>query len=300
MRVRRAPLSTPGHSERMIEKASKSSADQVILDLEDSVAPDKKDEARSIVIRGIDELDWSGKTVSIRMNAVTAQWAYKDVIEIVSKVGEKLGSIVIPKVESENDIAFVDLLLNQLQIEYNMKNRIALEAQIESHRGMVNLVSITKSSKRLEAILFGSGDYSASVGARNMDGGKGQLQYPGHRWHSVLSRMIDAAKAESLQVIDAPYPAFKDTDGFIREAEYAAALGCDGKWAIHPDQIELGNKIFSPMPEEIEKARKILQAMKESEEKGLGVALVDGEMVDIATIKLAENTMMKAQMAKMI
>ena len=293
MKPRRSILSVPGHIEKMHAKASRSQADVVMLDLEDSVPLDAKESARQTLIRSIHSLDWRGKTVTFRINGLDTPFAYRDLLEVVEAAGEHTHSVVVPKVNNAGDIHFVSRMLAGIEMQKKMSKPIGIEAIIESAPGLECVAEIAGSSRRLMALVFGIVDYSISIGARLVSisghGEKEEEIYPGHRWNFAMSRIVMAAKAHNLIAIDAPYGNFKDPEGLQRSTAMACALGFDGKWAIHPDQIDIINQTFSPSAEDIARAQKVLAAHREAEEKGLGAVAVEGRMVDRATVRLAKQ-----------
>jgi malyl-CoA/(S)-citramalyl-CoA lyase len=293
MKSRRSILSVPGHVEKMHPKARDSAADVVMFDLEDSVPMDQKKAARAQVIQSLLSLDWHKKTVTVRCNALDTPLAYRDLIDIIDNAGHLLDAVVIPKVNHPGDIHFVHRLLDGIEMDRQLSNRIGIEASIESAAGLENVSLTAKASNRMVSLVFGIADYSASIGTRLVSvSGHGEAEtdvYPGHRWHFPLSRIIVAAKANGLQVMDAPYGNFKDLDGLRRSAVMSNALGCDGKWVIHPSQIEIVNAVFSPSPEEIERARVVIEAYEAAAESGRGAVSLDGSVVDNATIRLARQ-----------
>lgn len=282
----------------MHQKAAGSSADVIMLDLEDSVPLALKEEARQQVVTSINTLDWGTKNLSIRINQPGGQFAHKDILEIIPKCGGKLNSIVIPKVSTPADVHFIDKLLEGLEAEFNLTTKIALEPSIEDPLGLENVSEIAAASSRNITLVFGIADFSSSIGAKFISiSGHGENEdfYPGHRWHYVLSRMVIAGKARGLSVIDAPYGNFKDSAGLQRSAELAAALGIDGKWAIHPSQIDIINSVFSPSIEEIERAQRVMDVYKIAVAEGKGAAELDGRMIDNATLRLAQITLEKSK-----
>ncbi len=293
MKSRRSILSVPGHVDKMHPKARDSAADVVMFDLEDSVPVDQKKAARAQVIQSLLSLDWHKKTVTVRCNALDTPLAYRDLIDIIGKAGHLLDAVVIPKVNHPGDIHFVHRLLDGIEMDRQLSNRIGIEASIESAAGLENVSLTAKASNRMVSLVFGIADYSASIGARLVSvSGHGEAEtdvYPGHRWHFPLSRIIMAAKANGLQVMDAPYGNFKDFDGLRRSAVMSNALGCDGKWVIHPSQIEIVNAVFSPSPEEIERARVVIEAYEAATESGRGAVSLEGSVVDNATIRMARQ-----------
>lgn len=293
MKAHRSVLSVPGHMEKMHAKAAWSTADVIMLDLEDSVPLDSKEKARKLVLQSLHSMDWQNKTVTVRINGLDSALAYRDLLEIAESAGEKLDAVVVPKVNHPGDIHFVDRMLDGIEQAKKLPRPIAIEASIETARGLSAVMPIAQASRRLQTLVFGIADYSASVGARLVSiSGHGENEseiYPGHRWHFALSRMIMAAKANDLLAIDAPYGNFKDPEGLKRSSAMACALGCNGKWAIHPDQIDTINQVFSPSREDIERAAHILQAAQKAQSQGRGAVSVDGRMVDQATVRLARQ-----------
>jgi len=304
MKPRRSHLSVPGHIEKMHLKASLSAADVIILDLEDSVPVEAKEKARKQVADSIRSIDWGKKTLTLRINSLDTPFAYRDLLEICESSGNFIDSVVIPKVDYPGDVHFVSRMLDGIEMAMGFDNTIGIEASIESAIGMSLAVEIASSSKRLISLVFGIADYSSSIGARLVSiSGHGEREediYPGHRWNFELSRMVMAAKANGLLAIDAPYGNFKDIEGLRRSSLMVTSLGCDGKWAIHPDQIEEINRIFSPSSEEIDRAQRILAAAREGAQNGRGAVAIDGRMIDQATIRLAKKLYEQAEYLKMI
>lgn len=302
MKPRRSTLTVPGHVAKMHKKAHQSAADVVMLDLEDSVPVDAKEKARSQVIRSFLSLDWKEKIITVRVNGLDTPFGYRDVLKIAEDAGHVLDSIVIPKVNHPGDIHFASRMLDGIEMSKGFSNRIGIEASIETTRGLELVTEIALSSDRLQTLVFGIADYSASVGARLVSlsghGEKEEGVYPGHRWHFALSRMIMAAKAHALMAIDASYGDFKDMDGLKHSAVMACALGCDGKWAIHPDQIEIINQVFSPSQEDIERAARVMKAHRKAEAEGRGAVAVEGRMIDNATVRLAKQLLEQAKHLK--
>src|SRR5579859_1990082 len=255
MRLRRCELSTPASNERMIEKAAASSADLVFLDLEDSVAPNEKVASRAKVISALTTLDWGKKTRAVRINDLETEFAYQDIISIVEQAGEYLDILIVPKVKSARDVWWVDVLLTQIEKRLRRPRRIGLEVLIEEVEAMLNVEQIARASARLEAIIFGHIDYSASQGIDPTLAGNDLDTYPGDLWHYARQRVTIAARAAGIDAIDGPYLDFKNPDGYRRECTRAKASGMVGKWAIHPNQIEIASAVFSPTPQEVERAR---------------------------------------------
>ncbi len=296
LRLRRSELSTPGSSEKMMVKAAASAADLVFLDLEDSVAPKEKAPARAKVVNALKTLDWGRKTRAVRINNLETEYAYQDVIEVVEQAGEYVDLLIVPKVKSAKDVWWVDVLLTQIETRLGIKKRIGIEVLIEEVEAMINAEEIARASPRLEALIFGPGDYSASQGVDTRAIGEGSVDYPGDVWHYARNKVIIAARAAGIDMIDGPFAAFKNPEGFRRECVRARTLGAVGKWAIHPSQIEIANEAFSPTREQVDRARKLAAAYADAEAAGLGAVAVDGTMVDIASIRILRNTLKRAEL----
>ena len=298
-RVQRCELAVPGSNPGMFEKAMKSGADFIFLDLEDAVAPDDKLKARKNIIEALNDLDWKdhGVTISVRINGLDTQYMVRDVVDLVEQAGHRLDTILIPKVGVYSDVYMVEAMLNQLEMQQGLKNRIGLEALIETALGMANVEDIARNgaSGRLEALHFGVADYAASNRARTINIGGLNPDYPGDQWHAAISRMTVACRAYGLRPIDGPFGDIKDPDGYILAAKRAAALGCEGKWAIHPSQIALANDVFTPPAAEIEKAQRILTALSEAAAQGKGAAALDGRLIDAASARMATNVVKMAE-----
>ncbi|MFL6655281.1 MAG: HpcH/HpaI aldolase/citrate lyase family protein [Sulfurifustis sp.] len=295
-RLRRSELSTPGSNEKMMAKAAASAADLVFLDLEDSVAPKEKAAARAKIVNALKTLDWGKKTRAVRINNLETEYAYRDIIDVVEQAGEYLDLLIVPKVKTAKDVWWVDVLLTQIETRLGMKKRIGIEVLIEEVEAMINAEEIARASRRLEALIFGPGDYSASQGVDTKNIGDGSDAYPGDIWHYARNKVIIAARAAGIDMVDGPYAAFKNTEGYRRECIRARTLGAVGKWAIHPSQIEIANEAFSPTREQVERARKLAAAYAEAEAAGLGAVNVDGTMVDAASIRILQNTLKKADL----
>lgn len=291
VRRRRCELSTPAISMKMMQHAAASEADEVFLDLEDSVAPSQKDQGRLMAIEALNTLNWGNKVRVVRINNVYTQWCYRDVVDIVKGAWQNLDVFIIPKVMRAADVLFVDTLLGQLELELGLKKKIGLECLIETAGAMEYVREIALSTPRLEAIIFGVGDYSASLGVpvTSLSSIDKDMPYPGHRWNFALSRMAIAARTAGIQVIDGPFPGYKGEDlkTYQQHAEWSAALGYDGKWAIHPAQVPLAMKAYTPSDAVLAKAQKIATAIEQGEKEGIGALTVDGDMVDAATYKIA-------------
>ncbi|MGU9977693.1 MAG: HpcH/HpaI aldolase/citrate lyase family protein [Candidatus Oxydemutatoraceae bacterium WSBS_2016_MAG_OTU14] len=291
-RVQRSELAVPGSNPKMIEKALTCAADFVFLDLEDAVAPDDKVQARKNVIEALNSLDWrgQGKTISVRINGLDTHYMYRDVVDLVEQAGNHIDTLLVPKVGVTADLYAVEMMVSQIEEAKKIKHRIGLEALIETALGMANVESIAAMpGGRLEALHFGVADYAASNRARTVNIGGLNPDYPGDQWHSAISRMTVACRAYGLRPIDGPFGDFKDPDGFFLAARRAAALGVEGKWAIHPSQIELANEVFSPPAAEVERAGRILEELDKAAKEGRGAASLDGRMIDAASARMAEN-----------
>lgn len=296
-RLHRSELAVPGSRPELFEKAAASRADYVFLDLEDAVAPDEKEGARRNVIEALGDVDWRGsnKTISVRVNGLDTHYMYRDLIEVVEQAGAHLDTVLVPKVGVPGDIYAVDALLTQLEQAMGLSHRIGMEALVETALGMANVEAVAASSPRLEALHFGVADYAASTRARTITIGGLNPDYPGDQWHSALSRMLVACRANGLRAIDGPFGDFGDREGFIAGARRAAALGYDGKWAIHPSQIDLANDVFTPPEAEVDQARRVLQALEEAAAAGRGAAQLDGRMIDAASARMARNVVETAE-----
>ncbi len=309
-RLNRSELAVPGSADQMFEKAAKSDVDVVFLDLEDAVAPDDKARARSNIIQALNDLDWGGKTMSIRINGLDTHYMYRDLVEILEAAGDKLDLIMIPKVGTAADVYAVDMLVTQIEDAKGYKKRIGFEHIIETALGMQNVGEIAKASKRNESLHFGVADYAASTRARTTQIGGVNPNYSvltdpaddgsrathwGDMWHHALATMVVAARANGLRPIDGPFGDFQDPEGYKAAANRAATLGCEGKWAIHPSQIALANEVMSPSAADIDRAERILVAMAEAEKAGKGAVSLDGRLIDYASIRQAENLVGKAK-----
>ncbi|MGH8501551.1 MAG: HpcH/HpaI aldolase/citrate lyase family protein [Gammaproteobacteria bacterium] len=291
VRLQRSELAVPGSNPGMFEKAANSNVDFIFLDLEDAVAPDDKPKARKNIIEALNDIDWRAKekTMSIRINGLDTHYMYRDVVDILEQAGQNLDTVLIPKVGVPGDVYLIDCLITQIEEAMGFEHKIGIEVLIETALGMANVEAIATSSKRLEAMHFGVADYAASNRARTVNIGGLNPDYPGDQWHAAITRMTVACRAYGLRPIDGPFGDFKDPEGYTLAAKRAAALGMEGKWAIHPSQIELANDVFTPPEAEVEKAKRILEALKEAARQGKGAAQVDGRMIDAASARMAEN-----------
>jgi citrate lyase subunit beta/citryl-CoA lyase len=296
-RARRAELATPASSEKMCEKASRSGADLVFLDLEDACAPSAKESARGIAVGALTGCDWGRTVRAVRVNGLDTPWCHGDIIEVVTGARESLDVLIVPKARSARDVWWVDVLLTQLEAKLGLTKRIGLEVLIEEAEGLLKAGEIARASDRLEAIIFGAGDLSASLRAR-VDGNFDPVsEYPGDFWHFARVQVLAAARGAGIDAIDAPYPAYQDPEGYRRAAVHASLLGFDGKWAIHPDQIAIAHEVFAPTDEEIVEARQSVQAYRSAEADGVGAIGRDGKLVDAAHMRLAANVLYKASLA---
>ncbi len=304
MKPRRSNLSVPGHLKKMHGKANASNADVIMLDLEDSVPVEEKKKAREQVIESLLNLNWETKTVTVRVNALDTPFAYRDLLEVAEEAGHLIDAIVLPKVNHPADIYFADKLLNGIEMSSSVSTAIGIEASIETAEGLMRAAEVSLASNRVKCLVFGIADYSASIGARLVSisghGEKEEELYPGHRWHFALSNMVMNAKAHGKLAIDAPYGNFKDLDGLRRSAVMACALGCDGKWAIHPSQIDIINEVFTPSAEDIALAIKVIEANAQAKMEGKGAVAVEGRMVDQATVRMATQVWEQANYLQLI
>ena len=290
-RLQRSELAVPGSQPALFSKALEGNADYIFLDLEDAVAPGDKERARVNVIAGLKEHDWRGrgKTICVRINGIDTHYMYRDLVDVAEQAGHRLDTILIPKVGVPADVYLVDALLTQIETAKGIPHRIGIDVLIETALGMANIEAIAQSSRRLEAMHFGVADYAASCRARTVSIGGLNPDYPGDQWHAGLARLVVACRAYGLRPIDGPFGDFKDPDGYLAAARRGAALGIEGKWAIHPSQIDLANEVFTPPPTEVGRARRILAALEEAARDGRGAAQLDGRMIDAASARMAQN-----------
>ncbi len=280
----------------MIEKAAASAADEIALDLEDAVIPEEKPGARVNVVTSAREDDWGDKTLSVRVNGLATKYFYQDVVTLVEEVGDELDTLLVPKVGSGEDVYVVETLLEQVEAAAGVAEPLGISVIVESAEGIENVGEIASASDRLESLLFGSGDYSASIGIPHPSAaGDRGFAYPGDLWHSVRSRILNAAKANDLDAIDGPYADFDDPDGYEEHCKTSAALGFDGKFLIHPNQIDVANDVYGPSEADIEHAREIVDALGEGDIEGKGAVNLDGVMVDIAHYQHAQGILDAAE-----
>lgn len=297
-RARRSCLSVPGSSPKMLAKAATLPADEVFFDLEDSVAPAAKEEARRNVVRALEHEDWSGKTVVLRVNGVGTRWCHLDVIEGVGAAGAGLDCVMIPKVESAADVTFVANLLRMVEDTAGLERRLGIEAQIETALGLRAIHEIAEASDRLETLIFGPADMSASLGLPVLSVGTSAAGYPGDQWHWVLETILVAARAAGLQAIDGPYGRVRDLDGYREAAVRSRALGFDGKWALHPGQVDVANEVYAPEQEQFDRALAILEAYEHATEvERLGAVMFGNEMIDEASRKMAVRLAVRGRAA---
>jgi citrate lyase subunit beta/citryl-CoA lyase len=289
-RSRRTCHAVPGSSERFIAKAVGLDADEVFLDLEDAVAPNEKDSARERVIETLRTLDFGEKTVAVRVNGTDTPHYYRDLIAVVEQAGDRIDAIMLPKVRTPGDVEMTAKLLTQIELSKGFEiGRIGIEAQIEDATGLLACEAIAAASERMETLIFGPGDYSASVGIPITTIGAAPDGYPGDHLNYVYSRLVVAARAAGIQAIDGPYARVGDDEGLRARSQLARALGLDGKWTIHPGQIEIVNEVFSPGREQWERAEAMLTAYDQAHRNGAGAAVFEGEMIDEANRKMAER-----------
>jgi len=309
-RLNRSELAVPGSRPELFEKAARSAADIVFLDCEDAVAPDEKPQARRNIIQALRDVDWADKTVSVRINGLDTPYMYRDVVDILEQGGPRLDLIMIPKVGTAADVYALDMLVTQIETATARADPLGLELIIETALGMANVEAVAAASRRTESLHFGVADYAASIMARTTAIGGPHPDYgvltdadeDGRRayhwsdmWHHAIARLVVAARANGLRPIDGPFGDFRDGDGFRAQARRAAALGCEGKWAIHPSQIALANDVYSPSQQELAAAERILAAMEAAQADGKGAVTLDGRLIDIASIRQAEMLVAKAK-----
>ena len=309
-RLNRSELAIPGSQPNMFEKAAKLDVDVIFLDLEDAVAPDEKEQARKNVIEALNDIDWGNKSLSVRINGLDTQYMYRDVVDVVEQAGNRLDMVMVPKVGTASDVYAVDMMLTQIEDAMGMKKRIGLEHIIETALGMQNIHDIAAASKRNESLHFGVADYAASTRARTTSIGGANEDYAvltgssetekrevhwGDMWHYAIARMVVAARANGLRPVDGPFGDFSDPEGYRAAAGRAAVLGCEGKWAIHPSQVNLANEVMSPSAADVQRAERILKAMAEAEAAGKGAVSLDGRLIDYASIRQAEVMVQKVR-----
>ncbi len=310
-RLHRSELAVPGSNVRMLEKAPALGADIVMLDLEDAVAPDDKAQARVNIIEALLEHDWTRCSVSLRINGLDTSYCYRDLVDVVERAGHRLDAIMIPKASCAGDVHLVATLLTQIEDAVGIGHRLGISVLIETAMGMVNCVEIARACpERMEAMVFGVADYAASlqshttsIGGSNPDyailtdaDGQGERgRHWGDQWHYPLSQIAVVCRAHGLRPIDGPFGDFTDPAGYLASARRAAVLGYEGKWAIHPSQIELANDVFTPDEHIVEKTHRIIAAMKDAAAEGKGAVSLDGRLIDAASIRMAQNLLAKLE-----
>jgi malyl-CoA/(S)-citramalyl-CoA lyase len=307
-RLHRSELAVPGTNPALFAKAARSNADIIFLDCEDAVAPDDKEQARNNIIQALNEVDWGNKTMMVRINGLDTHYMYRDVVDIVEAC-PRLDMILIPKVGVPQDVYALDMLVTQIESAMKRDKRIGFEVLIETALGMANVEAIAQASRRLEAMSFGVADYAASTRARttviggvhkdsgvltDKDGDNARQYFWSDPWHAAQTRMMIACRAYGLRPIDGPFGDFGDPEGYVAAANRAAVLGYEGKWAIHPSQIELANRVYTPSQAEVTKARRIIDAMAQAAKEGRGAVSLDGRLIDIASIRMAQALIAKA------
>ncbi len=302
-RLERSVLLAPASNWKMLQKTAASQADAVCIDLEDAVAVDEKEASRENIIRAYTELDFGNKLKMYRMNGLDTGFAYRDIVEIVEAAGDNIDLIVVPKVNGPEDVHFVATLLTQIESYRNIKRPIGIEALIETAAGCVNIREIAASSDRLEGFIYGSGDYAASVQMPMESIGEldeNDRIYPGHRWHHVMHAIVSAGRAYQKRVLDSPFAGIKNPDGLRQACKVARAMGFDGKWCIHPSQIEAVNETFVPSEKEIEWAQAVLSAYDAALKEGRGAISVKGKMIDEASLKMCNTIVNRAKLAGLL
>lgn len=309
-RLNRSELAVPGSQPQLFEKAAKSAADVIFLDLEDAVAPDDKVEARKNIIQAINDIDWGRKSLSVRINGLDTHYMYRDVVDVLEQAGDRLDLIMIPKVGTAADVYAIDMMATQIETAKGRKKKIGFELIIETALGMQNVEAIAGASRRNESLHFGVADYAASTRARTTNIGGANPDYSvltdklddgsrathwGDMWHYALARMVVAARANGLRPVDGPFGDFSDAEGYKAAAGRAAVLGCEGKWAIHPSQVTLANEAMGPGEKDVARAKRILVAMEEAAKAGKGAVSLDGRLIDYASIRQAEVLVKKAE-----
>ena len=307
-RPNRCQLFGPGSRPEILPKMATSAADVINLDLEDSVSPNDKDQARKNIIAAIGDIDWGDKTLSVRINGLDTPYWYKDVVDLLENASERLDQIMIPKVGNAGDLYAVDALVTAIETAKNRTKKIKFEIIIETAAGLANINEIAQASPRLEAMSLGAADYAASMGMATtgiggtqsnyymLSDGENRETHYADPWHMATVAIVAACRTYGILPVDGPFGDFSDSEGFTAQAKRSATLGMVGKWAIHPKQIALANEVFTPSPEQIEEAREILAAMKEAEASGQGAAVYKGRLVDIASVRPAEVIVTQAEL----
>ncbi|WP_301149027.1 HpcH/HpaI aldolase/citrate lyase family protein [Mycobacterium simiae] len=292
--LRRSELAVPASNDNMFEKGARCGADLVFLDLEDAVAPAFKQEARVKAIAALNDIDWGRTARAIRINGLDTRWCHDDVVDVVTKAGANLDTIIVPKARRARDVWWVDVLLTQLESKLGLSKQIRLEVLIEEVEGLANAEAIAVASSRLDALIFGVGDFSLSQGARVDTNFMPLGEYPGDIWAYARNKVIVAARIAGIDAVDAPYPDYRDLAGYERDARRASLLGYTGKWAIHPDQVPVANRVYAPTADEIARAEANVAAYRAAEAQGRGAVGVNGVLVDAAHVKQAQQTLARA------
>nr|VFK54900.1 MAG: beta-methylmalyl-CoA/L-malyl-CoA lyase [Candidatus Kentron sp. TUN]VFK58797.1 MAG: beta-methylmalyl-CoA/L-malyl-CoA lyase [Candidatus Kentron sp. TUN]VFK60669.1 MAG: beta-methylmalyl-CoA/L-malyl-CoA lyase [Candidatus Kentron sp. TUN] len=311
VRLNRSEMAVPASNPRFIDKSTQSAADIILFDLEDAVAPDEKADARRTLIKALSEKDWGHRTLSVRINGLDTPYMYRDIVDVVEQAGDKLDMVMIPKVGSAADVYAVDMLLTQIETAQGFKKRLGIELLIETALGMKNIDEIAAASPRNESLHLGAGDYAASTRMRTVNIGSPHPDYgvltdptkEGSRdfhwddmWHYPTARMVVAARANGLRPVNGPFGDFSDPKGLQVYAKRSAVLGCEGIWAIHPNQVAVANELFTPTEEEVDKAKRVLAAMEQAQKEGKGAVALDGRMIDIVSIKQAQAMVKKSEL----
>lgn len=282
-----------------MRSASASDADEVFLDLEDSVAPAEKEPSRAKIVQALQEFDWTGKVVCVRINGLDTKLAYRDLVEVVEAAGQHIDTIMVPKVRRPEDVYFVDTMLTQIEEYVGIDRKIGIEAQIENAEGLINVDQTAFASPRLETIIFGPGDFAASMSIPNLSIGAHKMEYPGHIWHYVMTRIVVAARAAGLQAMDGPFGSYTNLEGLRDSSKMAFALGYDGKWAVHPAQIDVINEVFTPSEELVRQAVAFGDRYKKATEvEGLGAVALDGQMIDGASLRMVHALLRRSDLIK--
>jgi citrate lyase subunit beta/citryl-CoA lyase len=298
-RLRRSCLAVPGSNAKMLQRAADRGADQIFLDLEDAVAPDQKKAARSMVVEALNTHDYGDTLVTVRVNDATTPYMYGDIIELLQGAGGRFDCLMVPKVTDAGQLWFTEHLMSQLEADLGLDRRHGWEVQIETGSGAVNMIDIARVSDRIEALIFGPGDYAADMGIPQLDVGMLEPAYPGYQWSYIVSQIVNTARSVGSDAIDGPYSDFRDADGFREMATRAKLSGMDGKWCIHPSQIEIANEVFTPTKEQFEYASGLLEAYGEAIAAGRGAATYEGKMIDEASRKMAEKLVARGRAAGM-
>ncbi|MEE4376713.1 MAG: CoA ester lyase [Candidatus Competibacteraceae bacterium] len=302
-RLERSVLLVPASNWKMIQKTAAATADAVCIDLEDAVAPDEKEASRANVIQAFTELDFGKKLKLFRMNGLDTHFAYRDIIEIIEAAGDQVDLIVVPKVNRPEDIYVVETLLNQIESYKNIQRPIGLEALIETAAGCVNIREIAACSARLEGFIFGSGDYAASMQMPLESIGEldeHDAVYPGHRWQYVMHAIVSAARANQKRAIDGPFAGIKNPEGLLQACKIGRAMGFDGKWCIHPSQVDTANQTFIPSEKQLEWAQTVLNEYEAALQEGRGAISVNGKMIDVASLRMCRTIVEKAKLAGLL